>query len=119
MYLLSTDLGKRSITSQRAVFFSQVASTAGGARYLLSNGHLDRLLVAAGGGDEGGGGASDPDPLLGTSALRTLAKVLAKAEGVGLEVSPQMIVRWMDLLPPAPRVVVRVTKIFALPLVSA
>ncbi|CAN0042729.1 unnamed protein product [Scytosiphon promiscuus] len=64
----------------------QVASTAGGARHLLSNGHLDRLLVAAGGGGEGAVGGADPDPLLGTSALRTLAKVLAKAEGVGLEV---------------------------------
>ncbi|CAM9585457.1 unnamed protein product [Ectocarpus sp. 8 AP-2014] len=28
----------------------QVASTAGGARHLVANGHLDRLLVAAGGG---------------------------------------------------------------------
>lgn len=63
----------------------QVASTAGGARHLVAKGHLDRLLVAAGGGE--GSEAEAPDPLLGASALRTLAKVLAKAEGVGLDVS--------------------------------
>ncbi|CAM9448787.1 unnamed protein product, partial [Hapterophycus canaliculatus] len=63
-----------------------VASTAGGARHLLSNGHLDTLLVAAGGVGEVGSPPAEPDPLLGTSALRTLAKVLAKAEGAGLEV---------------------------------
>eukprot|EP00903_Cladosiphon_okamuranus_P014527 g13474.t1 len=62
----------------------QVASTAGGARHLVAKGHLDRLLVSAGGG--GGSDPETPDPLLGASALRTLAKVLAKAEGVGLDV---------------------------------
>lgn len=62
-----------------------MASTAGGARHLVTKGHLDRLLVSAGGG--GGSDAGAPDPLLGASALRTLAKVLAKAEGVGLDVS--------------------------------
>lgn len=63
----------------------QVASTAGGARHLVAKGHLDRLLVSAGGGE--GSNPEAPDPLLGASALRTLAKVLAKAEGVGLDVS--------------------------------
>lgn len=63
----------------------QVASTAGGARHLVAKGHLDRLLVSAGGGE--GSDAEAPDPLLGASALRTLAKVLAEAEGVGLDVS--------------------------------
>lgn len=65
---------------------TQVASTPGGARHLVVQGHLDKLLVAAGGGE--GDNPEAPDPLLGASALRTLAKVLAKAEGVaGLDVS--------------------------------
>ncbi|CAB1118281.1 unnamed protein product [Ectocarpus sp. CCAP 1310/34] len=50
----------------------RVASTAGGARHLVANGHLDKLLVAAGGGE--GDSPDAPDPLLGASALRTLAK---------------------------------------------
>eukprot|EP00752_Nemacystus_decipiens_P003398 g3144.t1 len=61
----------------------QVASTAGGARHLVAKGHLDRLLVSAGGGE--GSNPEAPDPLLGASALRTLAKVLAKAEDAGLD----------------------------------
>ncbi|CAM9326651.1 unnamed protein product, partial [Ectocarpus sp. 4 AP-2014] len=59
----------------------RVASTAAGARHLVANGHLDRLLVAAGGGDS----PDAPDPLLGASALRTLAKVLAQAGDAGLD----------------------------------
>lgn len=66
-------------------FRGQVASTAGGARYLVTNGHLGGLLVAAGGGE--GESAAPPDPLLGASALRTLANVLAKAAGIGIDVS--------------------------------
>ncbi|CAN0383321.1 unnamed protein product [Ectocarpus sp. 12 AP-2014] len=62
----------------------QVASTAGGARHLVANGHLDKLLVAAGGGE--GDSPDAPDPLLGASALRTLAKVLAQAGDAGLDV---------------------------------
>lgn len=42
------------------------------------------LLQASGGGL--GDDSTTPDPLLGTSALRTLGKVLAKAAGVGFEV---------------------------------
>ncbi|CAM9616583.1 unnamed protein product [Ectocarpus sp. 13 AM-2016] len=61
----------------------QVASTAGGARHLVANGHLDKLLVAAGGGE--GDSPDAPDPLLGASALRTLAKVLAQAGDAGLD----------------------------------
>lgn len=63
----------------------QVASTAAGARHLVTSGHLSGLIVAAGGGE--GDNAAPPDPLLGASALRTLANVLAKAAGVGLDVS--------------------------------
>lgn len=63
-----------------------MASTAGGARHLAANGHLTGLLVAAGGA-AGDDSAPPPDPLLGASALRTLGKVLAKASGVGLDVS--------------------------------
>ncbi|CBN75718.1 hypothetical protein Esi_0167_0016 [Ectocarpus siliculosus] len=61
----------------------QVASTAGGALHLVANGHLDRLLVSAGGGE--GDSPEAPDPLLGASALRTLAKVLARAADAGLD----------------------------------
>lgn len=64
-----------------------MASTVGGARHLATNGHLAGLLMAAGGSAAGGASAPPPDPLLGASALRTLAKVLAKASAVGLEVS--------------------------------
>lgn len=66
-------------------FRGQVASTVGGARYLLANGHLGGLLVAAGGGE--GENPAPPDPFLGASALRTLANVLAKAAGLGMDVS--------------------------------
>lgn len=62
-----------------------MASTAAGARHLVTSGHLRGLIVAAGGGE--GDSAAPPDPLLGASALRTLANVLAKAAGVGLDVS--------------------------------
>lgn len=62
-----------------------MASTVAGARYLIANSHLVGLLVAAGGG--GGESPAPPDPLLGASALRTLAKVLAKAARAGLNVS--------------------------------
>lgn len=63
----------------------QVASTAAGARHLVTTGHLSGLIVSAGGGE--GDNAAPPDPLLGASALRTLGNVLAKAAGVGLDVS--------------------------------
>lgn len=63
----------------------QVASTVGGARYLATNGHLAGLLAAAGGG--AGDASAGPDPLLGASALRTVAKVLVKSAGVGVDVS--------------------------------
>lgn len=62
-----------------------MASTAAGARHLIATGHLNGLIVAAGGGV--GDSAAPPDPLLGASALRTLANVLAKAAAVGLDVS--------------------------------
>lgn len=62
-----------------------MASTAGGARYLIVNGHIGGLLVAAGGGE--GESSAPPDPLLGSTALRTLAKVLVKAAAAGLDVS--------------------------------
>ncbi|CAM9278583.1 unnamed protein product [Laminaria digitata] len=61
-----------------------VASTAAGARHVVTSGHLSGLIVAAGGGE--GDNAAPPDPLLGASALRTVANVLAKAAGVGLDV---------------------------------
>ena len=63
----------------------QVASTAAGARHLVTTGHLSGLIVSAGGGE--GDNAAPPDALLGASALRTLGNVLAKAAGVGLDVS--------------------------------
>lgn len=62
-----------------------MASTAGGARYLVTDGHVSGLLVAAGGGQ--GESSAPPDPFLGASALTTLANVLAKAAGVGVDVS--------------------------------
>lgn len=64
----------------------QVASSAAGARYLIANGHLRGLLNAAGGG-AGGESPASPDPLLGTSALRTSARLFVKAAGLELDVS--------------------------------
>lgn len=64
----------------------QVASSAAGARYLIANGHLRELLNAAGGGS-GGESMVSPDPLLGTSALRTSARLFVKAAGFELDVS--------------------------------
>lgn len=52
------------------------------------------MLAAAGGGE--GEESGFPDPLLGSSALRILGKVLAKAAGAGLEVMervPSALVR--------------------------